>query len=82
MVVGMLADKEIDKITDSFCEITDQFIAAEPDNPRKLPARELARILKEKGAACEIAESAGQAVRMARSHKSDRRLCCLPGHYI
>ncbi len=79
MVVGMLADKEIDKITDSFCEITDQFIAAEPDNPRKLPARELARILKEKGAACEIAESAGQAVRMARSHKSEPEVVLFAG---
>lgn len=70
MVAGMLADKEIDKIADQFLEITDQFIAAEPDNPRKLPAQKLAKTLRAKGAECECAADAESAVRMAARHPS------------
>lgn len=71
MVTGMLADKDVDRILDNFCEITDTFIAAEPDNPRKLPAEILAAKLKEKGAACNVAKDAETALKMAVGH--DRR---------
>ena len=49
LVTGMLADKQIDKILDSFTDITHEIIATEPDNPRKLRAERLAEILKERG---------------------------------
>lgn len=65
VVTGMLADKETDKITGHLLEITDQFIATEPDNPRKLPAAELAKLLTKQGASCTIAENADAAFRMA-----------------
>lgn len=70
MITGMLADKEIDKILENFCEITDTFIAAEPDNPRKLAKEELAEKLKAKGAKCSIAKDAQAALEMARAHES------------
>lgn len=79
MVTGMLADKDVDKILDNFCEITDTFIAAEPDNPRKLPAEELAAKLKEKGAACNVAKDAETALKMARSHESGARVILCAG---
>jgi ribosomal protein S20 len=61
MITGMLADKDTDTILDNFCGITDEFIAAEPDNPRKLTAEKLAEKLYNKGAKCIIAKDAAAA---------------------
>lgn len=69
VVAGMLADKETEKIAKHFQAISNRFIATQPDNPRKLPAAELANLLKENGASCEIAENAEAALTMARSQK-------------
>ena len=70
MVTGMLADKDTDTIVSHFCDITDKFIAAEPDNPRKLPAEELAELLKSKGADCKVAKDAESALKMAVEHEA------------
>ncbi len=69
VVAGMLADKETDKITGNLLGISNRFIAAQPDNPRKLPAGKLAELLKQKGAACEVAETAEQAFKLAMGRK-------------
>lgn len=79
LAAGMLRDKEIDKITDHFRSITNRFIAAEPDNPRKLPAERLAEILKEKGADCQIAPGAKEAVHMALAQKGEADLILFAG---
>lgn len=52
MIVGMLADKKIDKLLDQFEQITDEFIATEPDNPRKLSAAELCGQITARGKKC------------------------------
>jgi dihydrofolate synthase/folylpolyglutamate synthase len=52
MVIGMLADKKIDKLVEKFSLITDDFIATEPDNPRKLSANELCRHVQKAGNHC------------------------------
>lgn len=65
MVTGMLADKETDKITKLFSEITDLFIATEPNNPRKMAAADLADLLRDQGASCRIAADPKDAFRMA-----------------
>ncbi len=65
VVAGMLADKETDKMAEQLVGISHRFIAAQPDNPRKLPAQTLDRLLKQKGAACEVAETAEQAFALA-----------------
>lgn len=70
MITGMLADKDTEAIISHFCEITDKFIAAEPDNPRKLPAEELAEKLRKKGADCNAAKDAETALKMAMEHES------------
>ena len=70
MVTGMLADKDTDTILENFCEITDEFIAAEPDNPRKLTAEKLAEKLYNKGVKCKIAKDTVSALDMARNHES------------
>lgn len=57
MVTGMLADKDIDSITNNFMKITHDFIITEPDNPRKLGACELAAHIEQKGGRCLGAEA-------------------------
>jgi len=49
MVIGMLADKEVDDILKHFTAVCENFIVTEPNNPRKLPAAELAAKLREMG---------------------------------
>ena len=65
MVTGMLADKKIDKLLDKFELITDEFIATEPDNPRKLSASELRRQIVERGKNCIAVEDPEEACRYA-----------------
>lgn len=69
VVAGMLADKETEKIAEHFRAISNQFIATQPDNPRKLPAAELADLLKQDGGSCETAENADAAFAMAMDRK-------------
>lgn len=70
MVTGMLADKDTETIVSHFCDITDKFIAAEPDNPRKLTAEKLAEMLHNKGASCKVAKDAETALKLAVEHES------------
>ena len=69
MVTGMLADKDTETILDNFCDITDKFIASEPDNPRKLTAEKLAEMLHNRGAGCKVAKDAESALKMAMEHE-------------
>lgn len=48
LVLGMLADKEVDKMLDIFAALPCEFAAAEPDNPRKLPSARLAQKMMER----------------------------------
>lgn len=52
MVVGMLTDKKIEKLLEQFFLITNDFIATEPDNPRKLDARILCEKIEKSGKNC------------------------------
>jgi dihydrofolate synthase/folylpolyglutamate synthase len=65
MVTGMLADKKIDRLLDKFEQITDEFIATEPDNPRKLSASELCRQITERGKNCIAVADPEEACRYA-----------------
>jgi len=49
LAAGMLADKDVDGILDELIEAGDDFIATEPDNPRKLSAYDLAKKIHERG---------------------------------
>jgi dihydrofolate synthase/folylpolyglutamate synthase len=52
LITGMLGDKKIDKILTRFSEITNDFVATEPDNPRKFPAQNLCRQVEAAGNHC------------------------------
>lgn len=69
-VCGMLADKETEKIAFWLSKISQNVLAAEPDNPRKLPAADLAELLQNQGCQCETAGSAEAAFQMAMEHET------------
>ncbi len=52
MITGMLADKDTEAILDSFITLSDDFIATEPDNPRKYEAEQLCREIESRGKKC------------------------------
>ncbi|MCO7122299.1 bifunctional folylpolyglutamate synthase/dihydrofolate synthase [Ihubacter massiliensis] len=79
VVTGMLADKETDQITDELCQITDQFVVTEPDNPRKMPAEDLRQLLDKKGAVCKVASNAKEAYRMAAEAPFDPEVVLIAG---
>ena len=49
MIVGILADKEVDGMLDEFAKITDDFIATQPSSSRALSSAELYLKLKSRG---------------------------------
>ena len=55
MVVGMLADKDVNGIIGEFTKISKDFVITEPDNPRKLTADKLAVLLEEQECICHVA---------------------------
>ncbi len=67
MVTGMLSDKDYSGILDSFLDITEDFIASEPDSPRSLRCNELADMICARGGRCICMGDAKYAVRHALS---------------
>ena len=71
MVTGMLADKDTESILKEFTSITDNFIATEPENPRKLDSDALKDKLETLGASCESIPDCREAVRAAAERGRD-----------
>ena len=53
MLTGMLADKDTEHIVGEFRKISSDFIATEPENPRKLSAEDLKRLIEKSGGRAE-----------------------------
>ncbi len=62
MVTGILADKEVDIVLDTFMDVTKDFIVTEPDNPRKLSAEELAEKIRQRGTSPLCCKTPAEAV--------------------
>lgn len=71
MVTGMLKDKETSAILEHFTGITRDFIATEPDNPRKWDAHDLGAELESRGCQCRVEPDFRKAVKLALEHKDD-----------
>lgn len=71
LVTGMLGDKDTKKILDSFTQMADDFVATEPDNPRKWSAAELTKALQERGKKCVTFDNPVEACKYALNHKSE-----------
>lgn len=65
MVAGLLADKDAAAILKNFMRITHDFIATEPENPRKLPADVLAEKIISMGGRCTSAAGIEEAFKTA-----------------
>lgn len=64
-VLGLLADKAVDDILDMAVHLGDDFIATEPDNPRRLSGDELAARLRSRGRNCRSVPDREEALRLA-----------------
>lgn len=69
LVAGMLGDKDINKILDSFTNIAEDIIATEPNNPRNFSSLELAQELKEREKRCVNFENPIDACNYAIENK-------------
>jgi len=79
LATGILADKEVSRVLDNFLEITSDFVATEPDNPRKLPAGELARQITEKGGRVVVKEKPADAVEYIKEKYGEYDLILFTG---
>ena len=79
MVVGILADKEVDQILREFLRITGNFIVTEPDSPRRMKADLLADRIRKQGGVCQTAETYSQACQMALQQGEDYDLILFAG---
>ena len=79
MTTGVLADKDVDGILDSFMAITGDFVATEPDNPRKMSAENLANKIAERGGKCCVCKTPQQAVEWVKAHAKDYDLFLFAG---
>lgn len=66
IVFGCFRDKAYSKMVDLF-DIPCEYIATEPDNPRKLPATELAELLRGRGLRCLAIEDIHQVYDFAEN---------------
>ena len=49
IITGMLKDKDVDHMCQCYKQLNADFVATEPNNPRKMTKEDLAEVLKEKG---------------------------------
>lgn len=71
MLIGMLKDKDTEHIIGEFRKITSDFIATEPENPRKMSADELIELLMKTGAEAISAADNGEALSKALDRIGD-----------
>lgn len=71
LLIGMLADKEIDKMILDFAKTGAVLVATEPDNPRRLAAEELCLRVRKAGFPCEVAGLPKTAVQYVRTRMSE-----------
>ncbi len=79
MTVGILQDKDVDEVLDNFLAITKDFVVTEPDNPRKMPASDLAEMLTAKGGNCTIIESPKDAAEYVKQRYEEYGLLLFAG---
>ena len=72
-IFGVMADKDYPDMLDQILPMAKEVLCVTPDNPRALPADELAKIIEEKGVTAIANETIGDAVDRAfeRAAKDD-----------
>lgn len=75
-IMGILKDKEYKKCIAAIAEIATDFIAVEPDNPRKLPKEQLAKVAAQFNGNVITANSKEDAVKTALGFGNDVICIC------
>jgi len=80
-MIGILADKDYPDMLDCVVPFGSHFVTVTPNNPRALPAAELAAAIKAKnpGAFTQAAESFGEAARLACELAGEHGVVCAFG---
>lgn len=79
MIVGILADKEYNKVVECFASLPSRWIAVTPHSDRALPANELARSLREYHAEVDVIESVSQALSQTMERVKPDEVICVFG---
>ncbi|MGN0733512.1 MAG: glutamate ligase domain-containing protein, partial [Emergencia sp.] len=80
MVVGMLADKDVDHALENFRAVASDFIVTEPDNPRKMNAADLAEKIYSAGnCSCTVASGVREAADLAQERAAGYDLTLFAG---
>ncbi|MDO4552157.1 MAG: folylpolyglutamate synthase/dihydrofolate synthase family protein [Bacillota bacterium] len=79
LVLGMLADKEVDAMLECFFRLEGELAATEPDSARRLPAAELCRRAEALGRPCRCLGSWQEACRYIEEHLNEYEVCVAAG---
>ena len=82
-LIGIMADKDIPHMIDQLKPIAQEFVTVTPDNPRALPAEELAKMLITSGLTATACDSVADGVALAiRRAGKDGIVCALGSLYM
>ncbi len=82
-VMGVMADKDVHSMTDIIAPLAERFVAVTPDNPRSMPARELAERLEKYGLPATACGTIREGVELAvKAAGKDGYVCALGSLYF
>jgi dihydrofolate synthase/folylpolyglutamate synthase len=79
ILLGMLADKDIDGFTDLISRGADAFVCITPDSPRAISAAALGEKLKKYGKSVFVCQSVADGVKTAMGAAGKNGLVCATG---
>ena len=78
-ILGMMADKDVNAVTDALLFHAERFICVAPPAPRAMAAGELAELLRKKGAPAQAAENMEEAMARALAYAGTEGVVCALG---
>lgn len=79
LLLGVMRDKDYESLAAILAPCADEFVTVTPENPRALPASELAAVLERTGKPVTVCESVGEAVDTARELAGEDGMVCATG---
>ncbi|WP_411680465.1 bifunctional folylpolyglutamate synthase/dihydrofolate synthase [Clostridium thailandense] len=79
LILGILADKEVDKMVKTIAPLAERIIAVTPNSDRAETAEELKNIIKEHDVRCEAVENYKDAYKLALSYCEEDDLLLISG---
>ncbi len=79
ILIGVMADKDVDEMVNILLPVAHSFVAVKPDNPRAMAAKTLCEKLRACGMKAEYAENIPDGVRMVLDHAQSTDICAALG---